>query len=86
MEEPAQALLDLDPDDAVAYNNRAISYGYLGQHQNAVNDYTKVIQMDPDDAMAYYNRGFDYRDLGQWTLAAADEIKACSLDKEYCNY
>ena len=55
----------------------------LGQHQNAINNYTKVIQLDPEYANAYNNRGIAYRALGQPALADADKTMACSLDSKY---
>ena len=47
----------LDPDDAVAYINRAVAYGNLGEYNTAISDYTTAIRLDPNDAVAYNNRG-----------------------------
>ncbi|MDP7085880.1 MAG: tetratricopeptide repeat protein [Dehalococcoidia bacterium] len=74
----------LDPDDALAYNNRGNAYYYLGEYQRAIQDYDKAIQLDPDYRMAYFNRGNAYDDLGQYQRAIQDYDKACSLDSKYC--
>ena len=74
----------LDPDDALAYNNRGNAYYYLGEYQRAIQDYDKAIQLDPDYANAYQGRGLAYHYLGEYTKQAADLAKACSLDRQYC--
>jgi hypothetical protein len=37
-------LIQRGPDDAIAYHNRAVAYGLAGDIDNAIADYTKVIQ------------------------------------------
>jgi tetratricopeptide (TPR) repeat protein len=73
-----------DPNEAILYNDRGISYHQLGQYQNAIADYTEAIEIDPDEAIFYNNRGVAYRGVGQPTLAASDQTIACSLNSRYC--
>ena len=44
--------IELDPNDAKAYNNRGIAYRYLGEYQQAIDDSTKAIELDSNDAEA----------------------------------
>ena len=57
--------IELDPNDAEAYNNRGNSYRDLGQYQRAIEDYDKAIELDPNDAEAPTHR--------QRALRALDE-------------
>ena len=41
--------------DHVFYNNRGIDYGEKGEHDLAVENFTKAIQLKPDYAFAYNN-------------------------------
>src|SRR3989337_2417825 len=71
----------LDPNDAVAYNNRGVVYGRdKGQYDRAIEDFNKAIQLDPNDAAAYNNRGLAYDDKGQYDRAIEDYNKAIELD------
>ena len=51
--------IDLDPNLAMAYNNRASIYSKRGQYDLAIADYTKAIEnlllshFDPDDPDSY---------------------------------
>ena len=55
------------------YFNRAITYSILGQHQNAIEDYTKSIQLQPQQVQkASINRGIAYLKTKQFDLAIQD--------------
>ena len=45
----------------------------LGNYQQAIKDFNKVIELKPDDAEAYYNRGASYGNLGNEQQAIADQ-------------
>jgi len=49
--------IELDPDYAEAYYNRAYDRSEIRDYQGAIADYTKVIELAPDAAPAYFNRG-----------------------------
>ena len=44
----------------LAYYNRGVAYGDLGQYQKEIDDYTRAIELDPQHANAYFNRGITY--------------------------
>jgi tetratricopeptide (TPR) repeat protein len=81
--------IKLDPNDAMAYNNRGIAYDELGDYGKAIADYTQAIKLDPSFAYAYYNRGNAYDDLGDYKTAIDDYNQAIKLDpnyaEAYCN-
>ena len=47
--------IHLDPQLALAYNNRGNAYKDLGQYQKAIQDYNEAIHLDPQLASAYNN-------------------------------
>lgn len=55
----------LDPQLALAYNNRGDAYKDLGRYQKAIQDYNEAIRLDPQLALAYNSRGDAYKDMGQ---------------------
>ena len=67
------------PNDATAYHNRAVAYGLAGDIDNAIADYTKVIEIAPSNASAYDNRGRAYASKGDYTHAVEDQTKAQEL-------
>ena len=83
---PEQALeyleeaIRLDPKWAMAYSNRGVVYGDLGQHNRAIEDYNQAIRLDPKWAPAYLNRGVVYGELGQYHRALDDLNQALQLD------
>jgi len=48
--------IELNPEDAKAYNNRGLAYANLKQYERAIEDYNKAIKLNPDLTMAYVNR------------------------------
>jgi tetratricopeptide (TPR) repeat protein len=54
----------------------------LGQKDEAIADFSKVIELYPKLATAWNNRGQAYFDLAQWEKAIADFSKAIELDPE----
>ena len=57
--------IELDPNDADAYNNRGVAYYNLEEYERAIEDYDKAIALDPNYAKAYENRRIAYARLGQ---------------------
>lgn len=72
--------ISLDPEYAIAYNNRGTVYARLKQYDRAISDIDKAISLNPEYAMAYNNRGNAYDDLKQYNRAMADYGKAISID------
>ena len=75
--------IELNPDDAAAYNNRGIAKSELCQHEAAAADYNEVIRLNPDDAAAYYNRGNAKQKLGRDEAAVGDFDEAIRLNPDY---
>jgi len=72
-------VIDVAPDFAYAWYNRANLYVMMHDYQAAIADYSEVIAMSPTFAEAYYNRGLTYLFLGQNEQGARDLSKAGEL-------
>jgi tetratricopeptide (TPR) repeat protein len=66
----------------MAYYNRGVAYGVLGQHQRAIEDYNQAIRLKWDDAKPYINRGMMYGNLGQHDRAIEDYNQAIRLKSD----
>jgi tetratricopeptide (TPR) repeat protein len=71
--------IELDPKDALAWNNRGLVLVGKGLREKAIADWSKAIELDPKCALAWNNRGHAYADLRQWDKALADHNKAVEL-------
>src|SRR3989338_8184593 len=58
--------LKLNPNDAIAYNNRGYAKDKLGDYKGAIKDYDKAIELNPKLAEAYYNRSYSKNNLGDF--------------------
>ncbi|WP_017295660.1 serine/threonine-protein kinase [Geminocystis herdmanii] len=76
-------IIELNPNDATAYNNRGDAYEKFKLSEKAIIDYTKAIELDPNNANAYNNRGDAYKKLEQYEEAIIDYTKAIELDPNY---
>jgi tetratricopeptide (TPR) repeat protein/predicted nucleic acid-binding Zn-ribbon protein len=72
----------LNPGDANAYFNRAITRYDLGDKNGAIADYTEVLNINPDDHIACNNRGIAFYDLEDKTAAISDFEAALHLNPE----
>jgi tetratricopeptide (TPR) repeat protein len=82
--------IELDPDYALAYNNRGDVHNRLGEYQQAIEDYSHAIELDPDHEFAYYSRGVAYGNLGDaddnpdnYRLAIEDYSHAIELNPDF---
>ena len=57
--------IELNPDYAIAYNNRGVAYYLKKEYESAIVDFTKAIELNPDYAIAYNNRGMAYGVKGE---------------------
>ena len=84
-----KALLDhdqaitLDPNYALAYNNRGNDYYRKGDMNRAMRDSDKSIALDPSSPLPWYNRGYIHYSLREYAEAASDWKKAIELQPEY---
>jgi Flp pilus assembly protein TadD len=75
--------IELEPDYALAYNNRGVAYDDKGEVDRAIADYDRAIELKPDYAAAYNNRGVAYIHKGEVDRAIADFDRAIELEPDY---
>ncbi len=77
--------IELKPENdnlSAAYYNRGLSYAKLGNYNDAISDFSRVIRIDPDYASAYKNRGITKETAG--LPYCSDYKKGCDLGDEDC--
>ena len=72
--------IELNPQDAYAYNNRGVTKSDSGDHQGAIADFDEAINLNPRLAEAFYNRGVTKSDSGDHQEAIADFDEAINLN------
>jgi len=70
----------IDPDYAVAYNNRGNTYNDLKDYEKGKEDCSRAIELNPEMALAYHNRGRAYYYLDEDKKAIEDYSRAIKLD------
>jgi len=71
--------IELNPDDADAYNYRGGVKFIQGDYHGAIADFDKAIKLDPDNTKAYTFRGGAKGDLGDHDGSIADFDRAIEL-------
>jgi Flp pilus assembly protein TadD/DNA-binding transcriptional MerR regulator len=72
-------VINLDPQNAVAYSNRSAAYAQKDYLNKALKDSNEAIKFNPNFSLAYNNRGYVLELLGNNRQASADYLKSCSL-------
>jgi Flp pilus assembly protein TadD len=62
----------IDPNNAIAYNNRGYAYIYTNQYATGIADCTEAIRLNPNYPAAYSNRAYAYQQIGETEKARAD--------------
>lgn len=62
------------------FGQQGAAYGAMGEHQNALEMFKKVLELDPNSAQGYLNIGFAYQGLGDAANATKNFEKAYQLD------
>jgi tetratricopeptide (TPR) repeat protein len=75
----------LQPDFAIAFNNRARARNTKGDLEGALRDISAAIRFKPDFAVAFYNRGNGRRDKGDLEGALQDFSEAIRLQPDYAD-
>ena len=70
----------LDPNYAMAFNNRGVAHVNKGDNDRAIADYTEAIRLDPKYALAFLNRGIAFGKKGDIDRAITDFTEAIRLD------
>jgi tetratricopeptide (TPR) repeat protein len=68
-----------------AYNNRAYCLAKLGNYQEAILDYTTVIQQDKHNIHALHNRGISYERCAKYKEAVRDFTYVIEIDPQNAN-
>jgi tetratricopeptide (TPR) repeat protein len=76
-------VIEMDPSNSVAYNNRGIAYRQVSDLEKAIADYTKAIQLSPNYREAYTNRGLAFLDSADYEAAIIDCNRAIELDPTF---
>jgi tetratricopeptide (TPR) repeat protein len=71
--------VEMYPDFADAYVNRATSYAKLSDNDRALSDYTRAIDLRVNSPVAYANRGVIYEIKGDLARALQDYNKAIEM-------
>ncbi|WP_373478319.1 tetratricopeptide repeat protein [Geminocystis sp.] len=77
--------IELDPNNATIYCDRAWVYSELEEDEKAISDYTKAIELDPNYTDAYKNLGEFYKNLGEYEKAIANYNKIIELKPNEAN-
>jgi tetratricopeptide (TPR) repeat protein len=72
--------IEINPQNADAYNNRGNAYRKKGQHDLVISDCTRAIEINPGLADAYYNRAVAYDNKGFYDQAISDLDKAIEIN------
>ncbi len=72
--------IKLDPKNAVAYYDRGVAYGHMGEYDKEITDCTEAIRLDPKLAVAYCSRGAAYHAETRYDSALADYNEAIKLN------
>ena len=73
-------LVELNPDDAWAYERRGWNYQYFREHQLAITDFDHALALDPRNYSAYHGKGWAYFNLGQNQQAILELTRALELN------
>lgn len=71
--------IELSPDLAYAYYNRAIVLAAMNESSRAIADYSRALELNPQFGEAYYNRGLLYLSVGNTRSAIEDISRAGEL-------
>ncbi|CAH2296237.1 small glutamine-rich tetratricopeptide repeat-containing beta [Pelobates cultripes] len=78
--------IELDPNNAVYYCNRAAAYSQLGNHSTSIKDCEKAISIDGMYSKAYGRMGRAFAGMNKYKEAISSYQKALDLDHENESY
>lgn len=78
--------IQLNPQNAVYYCNRAAAYSKLGNYAGAVQDCERAIGIDPNYSKAYGRMGLALASLNKYSEAVSYYKKALELDPDNSTY
>lgn len=72
--------IDLDENNAVAYNNRGYLFYTIEENKKALKDFNRAIKISSDYKYAFYNRANTYSRIGKYQKAISDYDMVTNLD------
>lgn len=72
--------IEMDPDNAEAYNHRGVARAYMGKIDDAISDYTRALQIKPELVGALNNRGSAFYQKKLLNRAISDYSKAIEIN------
>lgn len=82
-EELYRKVIELNPNEAITYNNLGVLLKDTRRNDEAETVYRKAIELDPNDAAAYNNLGNLLKDIGRNDEAEAAYRKAIELNPNH---
>ena len=73
--------MEKDGNNTHALYNRAISLDKIGKIEEAIFDFSTIIELEPMNANAYLNRGCCYEKIQNFDLAYKDYEASLLIDK-----
>ncbi|MFH1441014.1 MAG: tetratricopeptide repeat protein [Candidatus Omnitrophota bacterium] len=73
-------VIQINPNNADAYNNRGNAYVYKGEFNKAIIDFDKAIELNSNSTVFYNNRGLAYVEKGNLEQALANFDKAVFIN------
>jgi lipoprotein NlpI len=77
------AVIRQDPQHHIAHINRGVAFQLLGQHTDAIDDFSLALQLVPGLVLAHHNRGTAWKALGHFDRAIDDHKRAIALSPYY---
>jgi tetratricopeptide (TPR) repeat protein len=77
--------IELNPNDAAAYNARALAREKMRDPQGAVADFNHAIELDPNNARFFLWRGSAKYDCGDYLGAVDDHTRAIEINPDYAS-
>jgi tetratricopeptide (TPR) repeat protein len=75
----ASSAISLDPENEVAYTNRAGAYARKGLLKEAIDDCNRAVNINPYYSLAFNNRGFALERSGDLPKAIEDYDLSCRM-------
>jgi tetratricopeptide (TPR) repeat protein len=76
-------IVERDPHNVAALNNRGLLQGHLGQVEAALHSFRQALQIDPGNVIALVNGGIALAHLGQSAIAIDWYARAIAIDARH---
>ena len=75
--------IELNPENALAWHNRAWTYIEQKKYHQAITDFNKASELSPNSELPYFGRGWVYNQLKEYQAAIKEYSKAIELNPKY---